>query len=160
AALLRADRVTLAEPRLVARTGWTTDELLAAMVSERVWPAAERFALVSLMVGVNDQYRGRELEAFAAGFAACLARALALAGGEVRRVLVISIPDWGAAPYAAGRDRAAISRAIDGFNARARTLASERGAHWGDVTALSRARGADPQRFAADGLHPGPAIHR
>src|SRR5262249_35493005 len=81
-------------------------------------------------------------------------------GGEGPRVLVISIPDWGAAPHAAGRDRAAISRAIDGFNARARTLASERGAHWGDVTALSRARGADPQRFAADGLHPGPAIHR
>jgi len=156
---LRLEGLALAVPRVLARTGWTTDELLAAMEREGAWPPGERFALVSLMVGVNDQYRGHTLEAFAAGFAACLERAIALAGGEGARVLVVSIPDWGAAPFAAGRDRAAISRSIDAFNARALGMAGERGAHWGDVTALSRAHGANADQFAADGLHPGAPAH-
>lgn len=142
-----------AEPEIVATTGWTTDELLAGMETAGVWPARERFALVTLLIGVNDQYRGRS---FAEGaYVRCVERAVALAGGEPARVLGLSIPDWGVTRFAAGRDRAAIAAAIDDWNARERAHLTALGAHWCDLTALSRRHGDDAHWLAADGLHPG-----
>lgn len=145
--------------RTVAVTGWTCDELLAGMEAAGVWPAHERFDLVSLLVGVNDQYRGRTPEQGAAAFAECLERALALAGGDAARVLWVSIPDWGVTPFAEGRDRAAIARAIDAWNAHEHARATARGCFTGDVTALSRSHGAEARFLAADGLHPGAAAY-
>jgi lysophospholipase L1-like esterase len=159
AAGLRAGGATLEPPRLVATTGWTTDELLAGMDSARVWPAHERFELVSLLIGVNDQYRGRAFADFSRDFSECVERAVALAGGHAARVLCLSIPDWGVTAFAAGRDRAAIARDIDRYNAFEQSRASVRGAHWCNVTALSRRHGADAAFLAADGLHPGPAAY-
>ncbi|MFN3596864.1 MAG: SGNH/GDSL hydrolase family protein, partial [Rubricoccaceae bacterium] len=97
AARLRAEGLPLAAPHTVAQTGWTTDELAAALdAADAAGLGAEApFALVSLLAGVNDQYRGRPLAAFEAGFALLLRRAVAYAGGEARRVLVLGIPDWG-----------------------------------------------------------------
>jgi lysophospholipase L1-like esterase len=149
-------RLTL---RLVATTGWTTDELLAGMESARVWPARGRFELVSLLIGVNDQYRGRPFDAFGRGYAVCLERALALAGGHAARVLCLSIPDWGVTAFAEGRDRTAIAHDIDRYNAHEQARVSAVGAHWCDVTGLSRRHGADAAFLAADGLHPGPAAY-
>jgi lysophospholipase L1-like esterase len=158
-ARLRAGGATLEPPRLVATTGWTTDEQLAGMESARVWPAHQRFDLVSLLIGVNDQYRGRAFADFGRGYSACLERAVALAGGHAARVLCLSIPDWGVTPFAAGRDRAAIARDIDRYNAFEESRASASGAHWCGVTALSRRHGDDAACLAADGLHPGPAAY-
>lgn len=149
---LRGAGVAIADPRILARTGWTTDELAAAMDTADFAPP---YALVTLAAGVNDQYRGRPVDAYRRGFDALLARATALAGGAAARVVAVSIPDWGVTPFAAraGRDKAAIARAIDAFNGAAAALVHERGARWVDITSASRAPVACAE-LAADGLHP------
>jgi len=155
AARLRGAGTPLGALRVFARTGWTTDELLAGMDDAGLWPPREAFSLVTLLIGVNDQYRGRDPLAFAGRFATCLDRAVTLAGGLAARVLAISIPDWGVTPFAEGRDRGAIARALDEYNALARSTAGARGAHWADVTARSRAL----REVVADGLHPAASVH-
>lgn len=155
AALLRAEGYDLAEPEIIAQTGWTTDELDAAI--DRVGPQGP-YDLVSLLIGVNNQYRGRPLDEYREQFRSLLARAVAFAGGEPRRVIVLSIPDWGVTPFAEGRDRAAIARAIDAFNAANKEETRVAGAAYVDVTADSRAlRG--PRELASDGLHYGKEMY-
>ncbi|GAP65231.1 hypothetical protein MBSD_n0520 [Mizugakiibacter sediminis] len=156
AARLRAEGFAVADPEIVATTGWTTDELAAAMDAAAFAPP---YALVTLLIGVNNQYRGRDLDAYRGEFRALLARAIALAGGDARRALVVSIPDWGVTPFARaqGRDAAAIAAAIDAFNAVNRAEAATQGAVWLDVTDLSRDRGDSAAMLAADGLHPSAA---
>jgi lysophospholipase L1-like esterase len=151
AALLRARGVAVAEPEIVARTGWTTDELDAAIDA-----AAPRgpYGLVSLLIGVNNQYRGGAESIYRAQLATLLRRAVGFAGGDASRVVVLSIPDWGVTPFAEGRDRARIAAEIDAFNAAAREVTVALGARWVDVTPASRQAGADPAMLVADGLHP------
>ena len=151
AALLRARGTAVAEPEIVARTGWTTDELEAAIDG-----AAPRgpYGLVSLLIGVNNQYRGGAQSIYRTQFTALLRRAIRFAGGDTSRVVVLSIPDWGVTPFAEGRDRSQIASEIDGFNAAAREVTSELGARWVDVTPASRQAGADAAMLVADGLHP------
>lgn len=153
AARLRAEGLPLAAPHTVAQTGWTTDELAAALDAADAdgLGAHAPFALVTLLVGVNDQYRGRDVAAFEAGFVPLVRRAAAYAGGHARRVLVLGIPDWGCTPFAEGRDRAAVARALDAYNAAAARLARAAGAAFVDVLPLSRTQGA---LVVADGLHP------
>lgn len=151
AALLRERGIDVAEPRIIARTGWTTDELSAAI--DDAGPQGP-YALVSLLIGVNNQYRGRGAEEYRTEFAALLQRAVGFAGGEASRVIVLSIPDWGVTPFADGRDRGQIAAEIDAYNAINRDEARRAGAHWIDVTPQSRAAGADPAFLVADGLHP------
>lgn len=155
---LRAQGVALADPRIIATTGWTTDELSAAIDAAA---PPDDFALVSLLIGVNNQYRGRALDEYRAQFDALLARAAGFAGGRAGRVLVLSIPDWGATPFAAGsgRDLAAIARELDAFNAAAQALCAARGVAFVDITPLSRARGAEPAMLVDDGLHPSAAMY-
>jgi len=154
---LRADGIPLAPPRIIATTGWTTDELSAAM--DAAEPLGE-WDLVSLLIGVNNQYRGRPVADFAAEFAGLLDRALALAGGRPERVVVLAIPDWGVTPFAEGRDRASIAAALDAYNAAKRALCERRGVAFVDITGVSRRLGADPTMLAADGLHPGAGLYR
>jgi lysophospholipase L1-like esterase len=151
AARLRAAGLAVAPPRVIARTGWTTDELDAAITAAS--PDA-RHDLVTLLIGVNNQYRGRDLEDYRSQFGALLERAVGFAGGRPGRVIVVSIPDWGASAFAEGRDREGIAREIDAFNAAARDLAGSRGARWVSVTEVSRRHGAGARWLAADGLHP------
>lgn len=139
----------LREPQIVARTGWTTDELDAAIDAAR--PQGP-FDLVTLLIGVNNQYRGRSVDEYRTQFAALLQRAIGFAGGNPANVVVVSIPDWGVTPFAQGRDRAQIAREIDQFNAVNREEAQRAGATWVDITPISRR--ADPALVAADGLHP------
>ncbi len=155
-AALLATGHALSDPHILATTGWTTDELAAALERAAPEPA---WALVSLQIGVNDQYRGRTVAALRSGFRPLLARAIELAGGAPQRVLVVSIPDWGVTPFAraGGHDPARTGAAIDACNAAERTLAEAAGARWIDVTRHSRTAGAE---LAADGLHPGPAQYR
>jgi lysophospholipase L1-like esterase len=151
AALLRQEGIALDQPQTIATTGWTTDELSAGI--DRAAPRGP-FELVSLSIGVNNQYRGRALAEYRTQFEALLGRAIALAGSQPRRVLVLSIPDWGATPFARGRDRAAIGRAIDEFNAVNARAARRAGAQYVDVTPVSRRATGDAALIAGDGLHP------
>jgi lysophospholipase L1-like esterase len=146
---LRARQLDVGEPEIVARTGWTTDELVAGILAAS--PAGP-YDLVSLLIGVNNQYRGRGAENYRAEFTTLLADAAGFAGGAAPRVIVLSIPDWGVTPFAAGRDRAKIAREIDEFNAIAHDESLAAGAAWVDVTPASREMRAD--WLAPDGLHP------
>ncbi|HEY6940348.1 SGNH/GDSL hydrolase family protein [Dokdonella sp.] len=152
---LRALGVELADPQIVAATGWTTDELSAAMDAATLAPP---YALVSLLIGVNNQYRGRALAEYRDEFAALLARARALAGSPAR-VFVVSIPDWGVTRFARaqGRDAARVAGEIDAFNAAARTIASGASVPFVDVTSISREAGDGDAMLVADGLHPSAA---
>ena len=154
AARLRARGIALEDPRIVARTGWTTGELSDAIDAQSLAP---RYGLVSLLIGVNNQYRGRELANYREEFGALLERAIGFAGGNAGRVVVVSIPDWGVTPFARGRDGARIARELDAFNAAAREIAGKRGVAFVDITGISRDPGAKAQMLADDGLHPSAA---
>lgn len=155
AAALRSSGVPIDEPRIIARTGWTTTELLAAIDASSPRPAAVQ-DLVTLLIGVNDQYRGSGVARFRSCLAPLLARAIDFASMDVSRVVVVSIPDWSVTPFAAAdpRDAPAIAAEIDAFNAIARALAAESGAAFVDVTGDSRRAAGDHRLLAADGLHP------
>jgi lysophospholipase L1-like esterase len=159
AALLRGAGLEIADPEIVAATGWTTAELDAAIDA-----AAPRgpFDLVSLLVGVNDQYRELDLAGFRDRFASLLGRAIGFAGGSASRVIVVSIPDWGVTPFAAekGRDRSQVGDEIDAFNSAVREEAARAGARFVDVTPISRLASHDASMLAPDGLHPSVAMYR
>jgi len=156
-AQLRDTGLRVADPEYVARTAWTTDELMDAVDAAR--PEGP-YDLVTLLIGVNDQYRARSLTAFGNGFKPCLLRAIKLAGGKPKRVVVLSIPYWGSTPFAAGRDTAAISRDIDAYNDHARSVTLDRRAAWVDVTVPSREMLRDRSLAVEDGLHPSGELYR
>ena len=151
-AALAADGLPVVAPEIIAVTGWTTDELDAAITTTA--PEGP-YALVTLSIGVNNQYRGRSLVEYEAQFSALLLRAAGFAERVAERVIVLSIPDWGVTPFAEGRDRASIAFEIDAFNAVARDVVWEAGAAWLDITGISRE--PHDEWFAADGLHPSAA---
>jgi lysophospholipase L1-like esterase len=142
---------------LVAQTGWTTDELLAG-IEER--DPQGTFELVTLLIGVNNQYRGGSLAVYEAEFRSLLEQAIGFAGGEAGRVVVLSIPDWSVTEYAQGRDHQRIAREIDQFNAVNRAEAEEAGTRYVDVTSISREAEADASLIAEDGLHPSGEMYR
>lgn len=153
AAMLRNEGMAMAEPTLLAITGWATDELSVAMDGASLAP---RYDLVSLLIGVNNQYRGRSVDEYRAEIHLLLQRAIALAGDRADRVIVLSIPDWGVTPFArdSGRDTARIGAELDAYNAVAREETRRQGSHWLDITPISRRH---PGLLADDGLHPSAA---
>ena len=116
---------------------------------------------MTLLVGVNDHYRGRDVFDYGVRFRTVLARAVELAGNDADRVLAISIPDWGVTPFASRdpRGRGEIGREIDRFNVTARAAAESRGVRWVNVTPVSRRAEDDPTLLAPDGLHPSGAMY-
>lgn len=153
-AALRETGHAVGDPEIIATTGWTTYQLVAAIDARALNPP---YALITLLIGVNNQYRGLDLANYREEFANLLDRAIVLAGGQAGHVIVISIPDWSVTPFAElhGVDRARIARAIDDFNDVAREIASARAAAWVNVTGISR--GAGRALLADDGLHPSAA---
>lgn len=157
AARLRSLGWMVADPDIIARTGWTADKLWAAMDEARpIGP----YDLISLLIGVNNQYRGQPVTEYRVQFAALLERAIGLAGGQPGRVLVLSIPDWSVTPFAAERDGAAIAAEIEAFNAVNAAAARGRAARYVDVTPISRLARTQPRLIAGDGLHPSGEMYR
>jgi len=150
---LRKAGVVIDGPRIIATTGWTTDELAQGMDAASLAPA---YDLVTLQIGVNNQYRGRTADDYRAQFTSLLARAIMLAGGRAAHVVVVSIPDWGVTRFAReqGRDPAIIAGELDAYNMIARDESHRAGARYVDITGISRAH---PELVADDGLHPSAA---
>ena len=153
---LRAEGVDVADPEIIARTGWTTDELSKAIDDAN--PQGP-YDLVTLLIGVNNQYRGRDLENYRSEYRALLDRAIGFAAGDASRVIVVSIPDWGVTPFAKGRDAAKIAREIDAYNAVKKEETSRAGAHFVDITPGSRNAASDLSLLASDGLHPSASMY-
>lgn len=139
------------ELTIIARTGWTTNELWQGIEQASL---ASPYDLVSLLIGVNNQYRGRPLEEYREQFRFLLSKAITYAGDDPKKVFVVSIPDWGVTPFAAGRDSTKIAAEIDAFNAVNHEEAEAAGVAYIDITPYSRAAGNDQSLIAPDGLHP------
>jgi lysophospholipase L1-like esterase len=152
---LRAAGTPIDDPHIIARTGWTTDELLAAIRDEA--PAGP-FDVVTLLAGVNDQYRGRKSDRFREFFAPLFQMALGLAKLP-ECLIVLSIPDWGVTPFAADLDRPGIAREIDAFNDVIKTIVLTAGARYVDITPSSRRASHNSALLAADGLHPSASMY-
>jgi lysophospholipase L1-like esterase len=153
---LLMDRGYITEVSIIARTGWTTDELWSGIQSGGLSPP---YDLVSLLIGVNNQYRGLDLDEYRVGFRLLLDNAVDYAGGDPGRVLVLSIPDWSVTPFAEGREPDQIAREIDRFNTV--NLAESRGAgvQYVDITRESRTDARDLSFIAPDGLHPSGSMY-
>lgn len=136
---------------IIARTGWTTQELWEGIQQQQLAPP---YDLVSLLIGVNNQYRGYAIKEYREQFLFLLKQAIGYAGGNPDRVLVVSIPDWGVTPFAQGRNREQIAKEIDLFNAVNRGETEKAGAHYIDITPVSREAVHDSTLIAPDGLHP------
>jgi lysophospholipase L1-like esterase len=159
--MLRDGGVDVADPQIIATTGWTTDELVRGIDAAKA-DLRPPYALVSLMIGVNNQYRGRDVEEYRTQFSHLLRRAIEFAGNQADHVIVLSIPDWGVTPFgkSSGRDVQHIAQEIDRFNTVARKETDRAGAHFIDLTPVSRAASSDASLVADDGLHPSAAMHR
>ncbi len=140
-------------PVIIAKTGWTTDELAHNITLKKL---NGTFDFVTLLIGVNNQYRGRDTSNYRKEFNQLLDTAIKYAGNKSKHVVVVSIPDWGATPFGknSGRDLSQVSKEIDWFNGIAKWITEQRGITFIDITPHSRTAPADPGLIAADGLHP------
>ena len=139
------------ELTMIAKTGWTTNELWDGMQARQIDPP---YDLVSLLIGVNNQYRGYDIDEYREQFVFLLNKAIECAGGDPKHVVVLSIPDWGVTPFAHGHDIEQIAKDIDAFNAVNREETEKASAQYVDVTLVSREAVKDPSLIASDGLHP------
>jgi len=139
------------EVTIIAKTGWTTKELWDGIQAHQINPP---YDLVSLLIGVNNQYRGYDIKEYREQFAFLLNKSIGYADGNPKRVIVLSIPDWGATPFAQGQDGKQIAKDIDAFNAVNREGTEKVGAYYVDVTVVSREAAYDSSMTASDGLHP------
>ena len=138
-------------PEIIAKTGWTTDEL-NNQISKTTFLKTYNF--VSLLIGVNNQYRGRDVENYKEEFAHLLQQAIAFAGGISNHVFVISIPDWGKTPFAAERDIQKIAQEIDEYNNACKEIVLAQHCHFIDITTSQRADSHLEEFIAEDKLHP------
>ncbi|RYE20406.1 MAG: SGNH/GDSL hydrolase family protein [Sphingobacteriales bacterium] len=140
-----------AAPEIIARTGWTTDNLIDGIKSRDV---KGEFNVVTLLIGVNNQYRRYDINTYRPEFAALLKTAVQYAGGDRKHVFVVSIPDYSVTPFARGSDKEKIAREIDEYNAIAKEEAEKLIISYTDITTISRNAAFDPDLIAGDGLHP------
>lgn len=148
---LKKRNIFLSEPRIIAKTGWTTDELKKAINDSSLdYP----YDWVSLLIGVNNQYRGRDLDEFKLQFESLLFEAIAFSGNRKERVFVISIPDWGSMPFAKDRDPNKIAIEIDNFNQIIYEVCAFENIKFIDITPITRNIYSNPNWIAKDSLHP------
>ena len=151
AKMLNEKGVKTATPVIIAKTGWTTDELAASIREHNLH---ETFTFVTLLIGVNNQYRGRDLANYKEEFTQLLDQAIVFANGHTQNVFVVSIPDWGVTPFAEGKDRAKVAHEIDAYNKAAREITLMHKCHFTDITDSTRKNGTTKEYLAEDGLHP------
>lgn len=151
AKLLNKKSIDVADPVIIATTGWTTDELATSIQEHNI---KDKFSFVSLLIGVNNQYRGRSVENYKLGFTQLLTQAIAFAGDNAQHVFVLSIPDWGVTPFAEGKNRNQVAMEIDAYNAACKEIAIAHKCHYIEITGSTRQHGQDKEYLAGDGLHP------
>ena len=149
--LLRKDGMQVNAPEIIATTGWTTDELNKAIENTIL---LEKYDIVSLLIGVNNQYRGRSASNFIIEFEHLLQLSIRVAGNIAHHVFVVSIPDWGVTLFAEGRDRKIIAEEIDSYNRVCESSSKKFQVNYIDITASQRQDGSSADYIAGDGLHP------
>ncbi|CAN5655403.1 SGNH/GDSL hydrolase family protein [soil metagenome] len=149
--MLRNNGVYVNAPEIIATSGWTTSELKLAIENTHLLPS---YNLVSLLIGVNNQYRGKSAEEFRTHFRTLLEMAIKLAEGNSNHVFVLSIPDWGVTPFAADRDVEKIAEEIDLYNFICQAEADYYQTNYIDITTLQRQNSNQELYLSGDNLHP------
>lgn len=155
--LLRKAGVPVHAPEIVAKTGWTTFELAEYLIHHQM---EESYDMVSLLIGVNNQYRGLGIKSFQEDAEFLLRKAIHLADNQASRVVVLSIPDWGVTPFAKDRDREAIAQQIDAFNEVLQALCEKYAVTFLDNSIANRSAANDNSLLAEDGLHPSGKLYK
>ena len=148
---LRNDGIEIENPKIIAVTGWTTDELKSAIKKEAL---QEEFGLVSLLIGVNNQYRGYDIDIYKKEFKELLDMAIGFAGGDATKVFVVSIPDYGVTPFAKNGDVEKIAKEIEEYNNIAKGFCEEQNIPFYNITPISKKAFNNLDLVANDGLHP------
>ncbi|MGZ3845350.1 MAG: SGNH/GDSL hydrolase family protein [Flavisolibacter sp.] len=149
--LLRQKEYDFNAPEIIAKTGWTTDELQLALGRATL---LSKYDFVTLLIGVNNQYRGRDAIEYKEQFEELLKKAIELANGKKDRVIIVSIPDYGVTPHGRSMDAEKISKEIEVFNSINKALSIQYKVLYTDVTLGSRQNAGDTSLVAIDGLHP------
>jgi len=155
----KKEKTPFTAPLIIAKTGWTVDELEVGI--QNTATATEGYDLVTLLIGVNNQYRGRSVETFAIDFERMLVRAISFARGNKSHVIVLSIPDWGVTPFATkkGVDPDIVAREISSYNQLKKEICEKYGIKFIDITSDYKMEGGLPESVVADGLHPSKQIY-
>jgi len=148
--LLAGNAVHMQDPEIIAVTGWTTQDLLNAIKNKT---AAKPYSVVTLLIGVNNQYQGRTLDEYKTQFTQLLEQSIQLAGNRAGHVIVLSVPDYSVTPFAASLDRASVAGQIDLFNAANKQISLQYQVQYLDVTTASRMAANDRSLIAGDSLH-------
>ena len=153
---LKASGVAVSSYKIIARTGWTTSNLKAAI---EVSGLKDTFNMVSLLIGVNNQYQGKPIDLYKTEFVKLAQRAIQFAGGKKERVFVLSIPDYGFTPFGQN-NQMSISAAIDNYNSINKHLSDSMGLKYYNITPISRRALSEPDLVAGDGLHPSSKMYK
>jgi lysophospholipase L1-like esterase len=158
--LVKKDGIEFKKPTIIAKTGWTTDELHEGIIAAGV--ENNTYDLVTLLIGVNNQYRGRDIENYKEEFEGLLKKSIKYAKGNPNHVVVISIPDWGVTPFAMerGTDQQKVRNEIDLFNKAKKEISQKLGVHYINITDRYREIGANPEMVVDDNLHPSHLVYQ
>jgi lysophospholipase L1-like esterase len=158
AGLLSTQAYSIGPPTIIATTGWTTADLMAAIAGDTN-VTGKKYDFVTLLIGVNDQFQGISQDVYRANFIQLLHTAISFAKNDSTRVFVLSIPDYGVTPFAAGRE-STIGPEIDQFNAINKTESGKAGVNYLDITPISKEAADDTSLLAPDGLHPSGKMYK
>jgi lysophospholipase L1-like esterase len=147
---LRTGGINVSEPRYIATTGWTTMNLQDAIIAQN---PPSTFDIVTLLIGVNDQYQRRDTAEYRIRFTQLLNKAIMLAANRPNRVFVLSIPDYSATPFVPANDKERVSREITWFNMINKQVTLQNNIAYVDITPLTKDAANDPTLLASDGLH-------
>ena len=154
---MKKNGINLRAPKIIATTGWRTDQLKEAI--ENASDLGAKYDLVSLLIGVNNQYQGRSVESFAPEFEELLQKSIDLAGGNVERVFVLSIPDYGKTPFGAAKEEQ-IGKELDAYNQVSKEICARYDVAYFDITPISREAKDDLELIAEDKLHPSGKMYK
>lgn len=148
---LRQQDFAVNDPQIIAATGWTTGKLLSAIDKENM---QSEFDLVSLLIGVNNQYRKHDIDVFRQEFTTLVQKSIFFAKKKPEGVFVLSIPDYGATPFAAGKDPETVARELEEYNNLSRSICERFGVSYYNITNISKKAPTDISLLADDELHP------
>lgn len=148
-AILSKKGINIAAPQYIATTGWTTTDLQNAIEARQ--PKGP-FDVITLLIGVNDQYRQYPISEYPGRFTRLLETAIALTGNHKERVIVLSIPDYSVTPFGGGSTK--IHDEIESYNNINRQITLGKQITYINITDISRMAATDPTLIANDGLHP------
>ncbi|MGY6522699.1 MAG: SGNH/GDSL hydrolase family protein [Mongoliitalea sp.] len=159
-ALLQAQGLEVELSQIIAKTGWTTDELAKGIADAGI--SGNTYDVVTLLIGVNNQYRRRSVDNYREELTSMIKQAITFAQGNPKRVVILSIPDWGVTPFGrdSGRDLEENAHAIDQFNAAKKAIAAELGVFYIDITEEYRSIGGLEEMVVADKLHPSGLVYK